>query len=177
MQNKTYVLRECGIYLLIFLLVFFIVPRFVMEKILIDGISMENSLFDGEHVLIEKVSRYFDGPDRFEVVVFHKQSGGIKKTYVKRVIGLPGETVQIKGSTIFINEEPLLEDFGKDPIQHSGIAEQPVTLKKGEYFVLGDNRTVSLDSRDARVGIVKKAELDGVVFFRIYPLGELGGIK
>lgn len=177
MKSKGTALRNFGIYVLVFLFALFIVPQFLMEKIFVDGISMENTLSDGEHVLIEKVSRYFDGPDRFDVVVFHKQDGGRTKTYVKRVIGLPGESVQITGSTIYIDGEPLSENFGKDPIVYAGLAERTIVLGEDEYFVLGDNRTVSLDSRDERIGTVKKAELDGTVFLRIFPLDEFGGIK
>ncbi|MGN0506140.1 MAG: signal peptidase I [Lachnospiraceae bacterium] len=177
MRKKTSALLEYGLYLLILLFVLFIVPKFLMEKVLVDGDSMENSLFDGEHILIEKVSRYFDGPDRFDIVVFHKQKGTIERTYVKRIIGLPGETVQIVGDTILIDGEPLEENFGKDPIIRAGLAAEPVVLGEDEYFVLGDNRTVSADSRSSQVGIVKKSELDGVAFFRIYPFGRFGGIK
>ena len=176
MHKKWSALLEYGLYLLILLVVLIIVPKFLMEKILVDGASMENSLFHGEHILIEKVSRYFDGPDRFDIVVFHKQKGTEKRTYVKRVIGLPGETVQIVGTTILINGEPLEENFGKDPIVHAGLAAEPVVLGENEYFVLGDNRTVSADSRSSQIGIVKKSDLDGVAFFRIYPSGRFGRI-
>lgn len=177
MHKKLPAFLEYGLYLLILLAVLILVPKFVLEKVMIDGESMENSLFDGESVLIEKVSRYFGGPDRFDIVVFHKQNGAQKRTYVKRVIGLPGETVQIIGDTVFIDGEPIEESFGKEPMVYSGLAAAPLVLGEDEYFVLGDNRTVSSDSRSTRIGVVKRSELDGVVFLRIYPLEQFGGIK
>ena len=177
MRKKKSAVLEYAIYLLIIVFVLFLAPKFLVEKILVDGTSMENSLHDGEHVLIENISRYFDGPERFDVVVFTKNHGTYTKTYIKRIIGLPGETVQIIDSSIFINGEELEEAFGKDPVESSGIASEPVLLGDGEYFVLGDNRRVSVDSRDRIVGVVSIEELDGVVFFRVSPFSAFGGVK
>ena len=97
--------------------------------------------------------------------------------YIKRVIGLPGESVQIIVNRIFIDGEEISEDFGKDPMDYAGIASEPILLGEDEYFVLGDNRLVSLDSRDSKVGAVSKEELDGVVFWRIYPWSAIGAVK
>lgn len=176
MRKKKSAFLEYAVYFFIIVFVLVILPRYLMEKVNIDGTSMENSLYDGEQVLIEKVSRYFDGPERFDIVVFTKNHGTYTKTYVKRIIGLPGETVQIIGDSIYINGEVLEENFGKDPISRSGIASEPILLGEGEYFVLGDNRTVSVDSRDYKVGTVKKDELDGVVFLRVAPFSAFGGV-
>lgn len=177
MHKKAAVFWEYVIYFLILVFVLFIAPEFLVEKVLVDGSSMECSLYDGEQVLIEKISRNFDGPDRFDVVVFTKNHGTYKKTYVKRVIGLPGETVQIDGSRIFIDGKELKEDFGKDPIDSAGIAAEPIELQAGEYFVLGDNRRVSVDSRNSAVGAVKSDELDGVVFLRVAPFSAFGKVE
>ncbi len=176
-MRKKNALLEYGVYLFIVIFVLFLAPKYLMEKILVDGTSMENSLYDQEQVLIEKVSRYFDGPERFDIVVFTKNHGTYTKTYIKRVIGLPGETVLILGDRIFINGEELAEDFGKDPMDYAGIAAEPVLLGENEYFVLGDNRLVSVDSRDYKVGVVKKEELDGVVVFRVAPWSAFGGVE
>ena len=176
MRKKKSALLEYALYLFIIFFVLVLSPKYLMEKILVDGSSMENSLYDREQVLIEKVSRYFDGPERFDVVVFTKNHGTYNKTYIKRIIGLPGETVQIIGNRILINGEVLEEEFGKDPIEDAGIASEPVLLGKGEYFVLGDNRRVSVDSRDRAVGAVNISELDGVVFLRVAPFSEFGKV-
>ena len=177
---KKKILKELlstGLYLLFVLLLTWLLITFVVQRTEVDGSSMENSLYDGEQVLIEKVSRYFDGPERFDVVVFTKNHGTYTKTYIKRIIGLPGETVQIIGDTIFINGAELEESFGKDPMDSAGIAAEPVELGEGEYFVLGDNRLISLDSRDRSVGKVKKEELEGVVFLRVAPFSSFGTIE
>ncbi len=177
MRKKKSAILEYAVYLFILIFVLILAPKYLMEKILVDGTSMESSLYNGEHVLIEKISRYFDGPERFEIVVFTKAHGTYTKTYIKRVIGLPGESVQIIGNRIYINGEELVEDFGKDPMDFAGIAAEPVLLGKDEYFVLGDNRLVSVDSREAKVGVVTKDELDGVVFFRVSPWSAFGTVK
>lgn len=177
MRKKKSVFLEYAIYLLILVFVLVLAPNYLVEKYLVDGTSMENSLHDGEQVLIEKVSRYFKGPERFDIVVFTKNHGTYTKTYIKRVIGLPGETVQIMDNRIFINGEELSEEFGKDPMESAGIASEPIVLGENEYFVLGDNRKVSADSREKSIGTVKKEELEGVVFLRIAPFSAFGKVK
>ena len=122
MRNKKSILLEYGAYLLILVFVLFIAPNYLIEKVAVDGSSMENTLQDKEHILIEKVSRYFKGPERFDIVVFTRHNSVMSKTYVKRVIGLPGETVQIIGDDIYINGELVEEDFGKDPMTSAGTA-------------------------------------------------------
>ena len=177
MHKKSGALLEYAVYLFILVFVLVIAPKYLVEKVLVDGSSMECSLYDGEQLLIEKISRNFDGPDRFDIVVFTKNHGTYKKTYIKRIIGLPGETVQIIGSCIFINGEELKENFGKDPIDSAGIAAEPITLGDGEYFVLGDNRKVSIDSRSRGVSAVSIDELDGVVILRVAPFSAFGKVE
>lgn len=97
--------------------------------------------------------------------------------YVKRIIGLPGETVQIVDDTIYINGEPLEENYGKDPIRNPGVAAEPFTLDDDEYFVLGDNREVSQDSRYEEVGNIKRDKIVGKAWLRIYPISKFGFLK
>ena len=177
MHKKRSTFLEYAVYLFIVIFVLFLAPKYLVEKILVDGTSMECSLYDREQVLIEKVSRNFNGPDRFDIVVFTKNHGTYTKTYIKRIVGLPGESVQIIGNRIFINGEELKEEFGKNPIDTAGIAAEPIKLKEDEYFVLGDNRTVSVDSRNTAVGTVHMDELDGVVFLRVAPFSAFGKVK
>ena len=175
-HKKLGTFMEYAVYLFIIVFVLFIAPKYLIEKVLVDGTSMECSLYNGEQVLIEKVSRNFSGPDRFDIVVFTKNHGTYTKTYIKRVIGLPGESVQIIGDRIFINGEEIEEDFGKDPMDSAGIAAEPIKLGEGEYFVLGDNRKVSIDSRNRSVGAVSIDELDGVVILRVAPFSAFGKV-
>ena len=135
---------------------------------------MMNTLKDGENLLVEKVSYRFSDPGRFDVIVFYPHGRESTDYYIKRIIGLPGETVQIKGKDIYIDGKKLEENFGKDPITEPGMAEEPIKLGEDEFFVLGDNRTVSEDSRYEEVGPVKRENIEGRAVLRIYPLSEFG---
>lgn len=165
---------ELCIYIAIIVICVAFVPKYVLQRTIVSGKSMMDTLHNGENLLVEKVSYHFTDPDRFDVIVFYPHGRDSSDYYIKRVIGLPGETVQIKGEDIYIDGKKLEEDFGKDPIMDSGIAEDPVKLGDDEFFVLGDNRTVSEDSRYEAVGPVKRENIEGKAILRIYPLSEFG---
>ena len=187
LQDKKKKIRgaivECAIYVCIALICFIVVPKYVVQRTQVSGPSMEETLQDEDSLLVEKLSYRFGKPERFDIVVFYhflnpdnrdKKDSSCYEFYVKRIIGLPGETVQIDGEDIYINGEKLQENYGKDPISYQGVAEEPFTLDEDEYFVLGDNRTVSKDSRYAEVGNIKREDLVGKVWLRLYPLKEFG---
>lgn len=176
LRAKKNVILEYGVYLFVIVFILYLAPNFLLEKIVVDGTSMQDSLQDEEQVLIEKISRYFDGPDRFDIIVFTKKNASTEKVYIKRVIGMPGDKVQIVDNVIYINDQVLPEEYGKNAMLTEGIAAEPIVLGDDEYFVLGDHRSVSIDSRDARVGVVKKSEIDGVVVLRIYPFKKFGKV-
>ena len=165
---------ELCIYIAIIVICVAFVPKYVLQRTIVDGKSMMNTLKHGENLLVEKVSYHFTDPGRFDVIVFYPHGRERSDYYIKRVIGLPGETVQIKGEDIYINDEKIEENFGKDPIVDPGIAEKPIKLGDDEFFVLGDNRTVSEDSRYEEVGPVKRENIEGRAILRIYPLSEFG---
>ncbi|MFG6328572.1 MAG: signal peptidase I [Lachnospiraceae bacterium] len=165
---------ELGIYIAVIVICVAFVPKYVLQRTIVDGKSMMNTLKNGENLLVEKVSYHFTDPGRFDVIVFYPHGRDSSDYYIKRVIGLPGETVQIKGEDIYINDKKIEENFGKDPIADPGIAEKPVKLGDDEFFVLGDNRTVSEDSRYEKVGPVKRENIEGRAILRIYPLSEFG---
>ena len=165
---------ELCIYIAIIVICVAFVPKYVLQRTIVDGKSMMNTLKHGENLLVEKVSYHFTDPGRFDVIVFYPPGRESSDYYIKRVIGLPGETVQIKGEDIYINDEKIEENFGKDPIVDPGIAEKPIKLGDDEFFVLGDNRTVSEDSRYEEVGPVKRENIEGRAILRIYPLSEFG---
>ncbi len=157
-----------------------VLPRFVMERVIVDGSSMETTLENGDNLLVEKVSRYFGALRRFDIIVFYpdeesKKEGG--RYYIKRIIGLPGETVQIADGVIYIDGEPLSEAFGSTPLDHAGLAAEPVLLGEKEYFVLGDNRAISKDSRSAEVGIVPLSRIGGRLMIRIFPFDKFGTVN
>jgi signal peptidase I len=148
---------------------------FFCERVTVTGHSMEPELAAGDVVLINQVQYQFQDPVRFDVIVFEKENDSAAKAYVKRVIGLPGETVQIINETIYINGKPLIAE-GLSHVTLSGLAAEPVTLGDDEYFVLGDNRDSSEDSRFANIGNVRREEIRGCIWFRIAPFKDLGQI-
>ncbi len=175
--KKSSIIRELIIYALLLIICVRIVPAYIIQRTIVDGPSMEDTLLNGESLLVEKISWHFGWIDRFDIIVFYPYGREVEEEYyVKRVIGLPGETVQIIGSEIYIDGELLEEDYGKDPITNPGRAAEPITLGEDEYFVLGDNRTVSLDSRYDKVGNVKQENIGGKAIFRIWPLDRFGGL-
>lgn len=174
-RNKMVV--EIVTYLLVLFLCVKIIPEYIVQHTIVDGPSMEDTLQDRDHLIVEKISYHLDKLKRFDIIAFYPYGKDVDDYYIKRIIALPGETIQIKGSEIYINGEVLEENYGKDPITYAGIAAEPITLAEDEYFVLGDNRTVSLDSRSAEVGVVKKKQIGGKAILRIWPLSEFGTMK
>lgn len=166
------------VYGLIIYICMFFIPEYVLQKTQVDGPSMENALHTNEYLMVEKISYHFDALKRFDIIVFYPFGREFKEEYyVKRVIALPGETIQIIGEDIYINGEVLEENYGKDPITFAGIAEEPITLGEGEYFVMGDNRTISYDSRYDDIGVIPKENIGGKAILRVWPLKKFGFIK
>lgn len=177
---KKYVLQEIlnfSLYLLLVLILTLCVVKFVGKRIEVNGSSMETTLFDEDNVIVNKLVYRFHSAERFDVVVFSFKYAQ-HTYYIKRVIGLPGETVRIdENGTIYINGEVLAESYGTEVMKDAGLAAEEITLGKDEYFVLGDNRNKSVDSRDPSVGIVKKDSIIGKVWLRIYPFSRFGMIS
>ena len=163
------------LYLIVIVGITFFIITFVGQRTKVSGHSMENTLQDGDNLIVEKVSYRFRDPKRFEIVVFpYRQQPDV--FYIKRIIGLPGETIQIQDGDIYINGEKLEEDFGKEIIVEPGMAYLPLTLGDDEYFVMGDNRNNSADSRVKDVGPIHRDEFVGRAFMRIWPLNKIGVI-
>ncbi len=165
---------EFAVYIVLIFACIFWVPEYVVQRTVVNGESMENTLHSGESLLVEKVSYRFSDPARYDIIVFYPQGREVDEYYVKRIYGLPGETVQIINNEIYINGEVIADDYAKNVMDDSGIAEEPLTLADDEYFVLGDNRKVSLDSRDPDLGPIKAENIAGHVCLRILPLSKFG---
>lgn len=143
-------------------------------QIQIAGQSMTPELHSDDVVLMNRLIYDFGKPDRMDVVVFMRED---EKSNVKRVIGLPGETVQITNGYIYINGERLEAENGLDQVSLGGLAENPVELGEDEYFLLGDNRESSEDSRFANIGNVREEQIVGKVWLRLFPLIDFNFIR
>lgn len=158
-----------SLYILTVLLITFLVVKYVMVRTEVIGPSMQPTLYSKDNLMVEKLSYRFGEPERFDVIVFPFQYAE-KTYYIKRIIGLPGETIQIDDNgVIYIDGEVLNENYGKETINNPGIAEEPIHLGKNEYFVLGDNRNDSSDSRDPSVGNIYRKDIIGRAWFRFWP--------
>ena len=164
----------------VILLTWFVIT-FIGQRTLVSGDSMETTLSDGDNLIVDKISYRFKDPERFDIIVFPFHYDYSKETYyIKRIIGLPGETVHIdEDGTIYINGKTLKESYGNLIIEadRRGVAAEPVTLGDDEYFVLGDNRNNSSDSRMEMVGNIKRSEIIGRAWVRIWPFNKLGVLK
>ena len=145
---------------------------FVGQHTYIEGHSMEPSLQHHDVLIIDKVSYRFTEPSRFDIIAFPYDA---QDHHVKRIIGLPGEEVQIIAGFIYINGVLLEEDFGyEELINNPGIARERILLGEDEYFLLGDNRNRSRDSRDPTVGARHRDEFVGRVWVRVWPPSNFG---
>lgn len=153
-----------------------LIYNFVGQQVEVKGSSMETTLNDGNRLVLEKISYRFHEPERFDIIVFRPYDEIKNEYYIKRIIGLPGETIQILGNKIYIDGEVLEEDYGNEPMKDSGMAEEPIVLGEDEYFVLGDNRNHSTDSR-YEVGNVRKDAIIGRTFIRIWPFQKMELLK
>ena len=166
-----------AIYLLCVLGAVWLVITFVGQRTEVEGASMENTLHNGDNLIVDKLSYRFHDPERFDIIVFPYQYDE-NTYYIKRIIGLPGETVQVVDGYVYINGSRLESDiYGNERMDDPMAASQPITLGEDEYFVLGDNRNHSQDSRDPSVGEVKKDTIMGKAWVRIYPFDKMGVIR
>ncbi len=154
-------------------LAWFLVYSFGVQ-VRVTGNSMQPLLAADDVVLVNRLCYDLGRPGRFDVVVFEREDN---KKNVKRVIGLPGETVQIKGGQVYIDGRLLEAKDGLEQVSLAGMADNPILLGEDEYFLLGDNRDSSEDSRFANIGNVKKEQIQGKVWFRILPLLKLDLIR
>lgn len=164
------------IYIVIVVILSLGIITFIGQRTKVSGHSMETTLSDGDNLIVDKISYRFRDPERFEIIVFPFQYEE-HTYYIKRIIGLPGETVQVIDGYVYINGEMLDENYGLEVMDDPGIAAEPITLGEDEYFVLGDNRNHSSDSRDPSVGVLHRDDIMGRAWIRIWPFDKFGVIK
>ena len=141
------------------------------------GQSMDVTLSGGDTVLMDTLIYQVGSPKRGDVIAFKPNGSSTGHSSIKRVIGLPGETIQIKDGMIYIDGEVYLEKKSYPVITNPGMASDGITLGNQEYFVLGDNRNNSVDSRFADVGTVKASYIEGKVWFVLSPSEHRGLVK
>ncbi len=165
------------IYFAVVIAAMFLIIHFVGQRTEVSGSSMENTLSDGDNLIVDKISYRFHDPERFDIIIFPYQYEE-DTYYIKRIIGLPGESVRIDDEgNIYINGEVLVEYYWKEVMKDPGIAKEEIVLGDDEYFVLGDNRNNSSDSRDPSVGVIHRDDIIGRAWLRIYPFDSFGFIK
>ncbi len=166
-----------SLYVLLVLCLSYLFITFVGQRTEVQGSSMEATLSNGDQLIVDKISYRFRDPKRYDIIVFPFRYED-NTFYIKRIIGLPGETIQIDGEgNIWVNGEILEESYGRERIRDPGLAAEPITLREDEYFVMGDNRNNSSDSRVEAVGNIHRNEIIGRAFIRIWPLSKFGILK
>ena len=166
-----------SLYVLLVLCLSYLFITFVGQRTEVQGSSMEATLSNGDQLIVDKISYRFRDPKRYDIIVFPFRYED-NTFYIKRIIGLPGETIQIDGEgNIWVNGEILEESYGREMIRDPGLAAEPITLGEDEYFVMGDNRNNSSDSRVEAVENIHRNEIIGRAFIRIWPLSKFGILK
>ena len=137
------------------------------KRVSMIGDSMKPELANGDVTLVNRISYSIFGPGRGDVIAFRPNGNESSHYYIKRVVGLPGETIEFKDGALLVNGKKIKERYDATKIEDAGIVDEPITLGSREYFVLGDDRASSEDSRSADVGNVKRDEIAGEVWFVI----------
>ena len=161
------------VYFVCLLAVVFVINTFVVQRTMVSGDYIYPYLHNKDQLMMDKLSYRIHDPERFDIVVFPVVRDGKEEYYIKRVIGLPGETVQIIDGYVYINGEKLDENYGAEVMNDAGRAAEPITLGDDEYFVLGDNRNRSDDSRYENVENLKREKIVGRAWVRIWPLDRI----
>ena len=166
---------------LVLLVVMVVILRNVMGTVLVKGASMEPNFNHGDFVFVNKLSTSIGSPDYGDVVICKLDEGSTFENIIKRVIGLPGDEINIvenpqndREYDLYINGEYIEEDFLGEPMMTDGNIEYPFEVPENSYFVMGDNRNESLDSRRESVGAIHKDDLMGKVVLRLYPFSDFG---
>lgn len=161
-----------SMYFFVVIIIAFFIIKYIGQRTEVVGSSMEPTLIGAENLIVDKLTYRFKDPERYDIIIFpYRDSSG--RYYIKRVIGLPGETIYInERGDVFIDGVKLEEDYIKEKATNAGLASVPLELGENEYFVLGDNRNNSVDSRVPEVGLVTKDEIIGRAILRVWPINK-----
>ena len=173
-------LRECIIWasqIAIVCLLAFVCVYYFGQRAGMIGDSMSPELKNGNITLISKAAYSMGTPKRGDVVAFKPNGNESSHYYIKRIVGLPGETIEVVDGKIVVNGREIKERYETTKIEELGLLAEPVKLKNNEYFVLGDDRQNSEDSRSADIGAVKRSEIGGKVWFVVSPGKTFGFVR
>ena len=175
-QNKAKEIAGLFIYCLIVIAAMFLFIKYVGQRTVVMGHSMEPTLQDSDNLITDKITYRFRDPKRFDIIVFPFKDNRAT-LLIKRIVGMPGETVQVIDGNVYVNGYVLEDNYGNAVMTDPGLAADPVVLKEDEYFVLGDNRNNSTDSRFESVGNIHRSEIIGRAWLRVWPLNKLSLLK
>jgi signal peptidase I len=164
-------LRDWLMSLAIAIIVAMLFQNYVYAQSQVHNVSMQNTLVAGQRLIEDKWSYRFHSPERGDIVIINGPESELR--LVKRVIGLPGDVIDIREGEVYINGEKLYEDYAKGNT-FAGMYEVPFTVEPGYLFVMGDNREHSMDSRE--LGPIKLSSIEGKAVFRIWPINKFGGL-
>ncbi len=156
------------------LLLAFTFVYFIGLRTSVVGQSMAETLHSGDEILVNRFIYKVTNPKPNDIIVFLPNGNEKSHYYVKRVVAVPGDTVLIENGVLYVNGELLEEEIDVASIEEAGLASEEITLASDEFFVLGDNRNNSEDSRYANIGNIKKEHIIGKAWFRIAPWGDMG---
>ncbi|HBI72796.1 MAG TPA: signal peptidase I [Lachnospiraceae bacterium] len=200
MRNEKPILKEIGSWIVVIvvaLVLSLFIDSTIIAKAEVEQSSMENTLFEGQQLIVNKLSYTFDEPKRGDIIIFleNEEKGNIidnfirsvknrfsssdeiaaeQERLVKRVIGVAGDEIDIQNGYVYINGERLEESY-VNGITLPGNLKLPITVGEGELFVIGDNREVSRDSRD--FGPIDVKQVEGKAVFRVYPFNQIGKVE
>ncbi len=158
-------------------LIAFVLVWYFGQRVRTIGDSMKPVLENGDVTLLNRIIYNASRPDRGDVIAFYPNGNKKSYCYIKRIVGLPGETVELKDGSVYINGKKIKEKYKTTKIEDVGLINEAVKLGSDEYFVLGDDRTGVEDSRSAEVGYVKRSEIEGKVWFVAAPRKHVGFVK
>ncbi len=175
-KEKLIETLKTSFYFLVVIIITFIFIKYICQRTDVIGTSMSPTLENGDCLIVDKITYKIREPERYEVIVFPYRDGS-SRYYVKRIIGLPGETIQIIDGYVYIDGEKIDEPYLTETIKEAGSAVVPITLGEDEYFVMGDNRNNSLDSRSTEIGIVSREEIKGKILLIMWPFDRISFVQ
>ncbi|MCR5691989.1 MAG: signal peptidase I [Eubacterium sp.] len=182
-EKRSRIIKESLIFLAMALgviLLAWLIVTFCLQKVSVVGSTMESTLYNGEDVIVNKTSYLLFSPKRESIIAFYPeteegQEVSESSILIRRIVGLPGETIQVKEGRVYVNGQALEEKYNYEAMQAVGVAGDEIKLGEDEYFVLCDNRTDLDDSRSGSFTKVKKDNIVGKVLLRVSPFSMVGG--